>query len=158
MVALPELPKAPEAIEVLFEDLRTETDAKLERIEGRLLELGWKDLPVTHRFAPGVYMREGVVPAGDLILGHAHKEEHLTVFYRGKALFCMGGKVSLLTAPCVVTCKAGVRKIAFVLEDLEGANIHANPTNERDIEKLEDSLFTKSLTYRTHMKAKELVT
>lgn len=120
---------------------------KVERIEARLLELGWEELPATHHFAHGVYFREGLIPKGSLIVGHAHRNEELTVFFSGRLLLCMDGDVTEVVAPCVVKSKPGVRKVGFVLEDVRGGNIHFNPTNETDIEKVEDDMFIRSETF-----------
>ena len=159
-------PTTPDAILALFKSTQLDqvTDPavrtllfnrKLEAIEGRLLELGWKDLPATHHFADGVYFREGVIPKGSLILGHAHRHEELTVFFSGKLLLCVDGQTKLVVGPKVVKTAPGVRKVGYVVEDVRGGNIFPNPDNLTDVKLLEDRVFAKSETYKA-WEAKQL--
>ena len=150
--------KEADPVVAMIHDLavdRTLFEEKIERIEGRLLELGWTELPVNHHFADGVYFREGTIPKGSLILGHAHKREDLTVFFSGRLLLAVDGVVKEVHGPCVVKTPPGARKIGYVLEETRGGNIHANPSNERDISKVEADMVYFSKTYLA-FKAKEL--
>lgn len=117
-------------------------EVDVEELEKRMLVLPQLDVPVTHRFAPGVYMREVVMPADSFIIGHQHKTEHFNVVTKGRALVRMGDKIEEIVAPCVFVSGAGVRKILLILEEMTWATIH--PTTETDQEKLDDALIVKS--------------
>jgi hypothetical protein len=113
-------------------------------------------LPITHHHAPGVYIREGVLLKDNIYIGHAHRHEHMNVFLTGRALLYMDGEVSEIVAPCFVKSKAGVRKILYILDDLRGANIHANPTDEQDMEKLGPLLIEKSQSFLAYEEQRKL--
>ena len=49
----------------------------LDALESKLLNCEQIDCSLTHHFAPDVYIREGLMPKGALIIGHAHKRKHL---------------------------------------------------------------------------------
>jgi hypothetical protein len=64
-------------------------EAALIRLEGRLLEESQVDVPLVHRFAPGVYLREVAmrVPVGEkflFVIGHKHKTEHFNIVLSGR--------------------------------------------------------------------------
>jgi quercetin dioxygenase-like cupin family protein len=124
------------------------TPAQLERVEGRMLELPQVDISLIHRFAPGVYMRTVVMPAGSVVIGHEHTTEHFNVVLGGRALVKFQGRVEMLAAGDVFVSSAGVRKVFEVLETLTFATIH--PTEETNVEKLETQLVRKSETWTDH--------
>ena len=93
-------------------------------------------LPVIHRFAPGIYIREVFIPAGTYIIGHTHRQPHLNVMLAGKLrLVNPGGASSDLTAPACFIAPAG-QKTAIILEDVVWQNVYA--TEETDIGLLEE--------------------
>lgn len=118
--------------------------AHIETMERALLEAPQVDCPVTHRFAPGLYIREIFVPAGAVIVGHEHKAETLNILLQGAALVAHDGKVEEMVAPLTFNSAPGVRKAAVVLDDMVWINVHPNPTNETDPAKLEEMFIVKS--------------
>ena len=154
MVALAERPEvSDDSISVSVvpvpadEELTEFYNKRLEEFEAVMLQQpDCRPLPAKHHFAKGVYFREGNIPAGHWGLGHAHKQEELTVIFSGMALVAINGKVGIIQGPCVVKTAAGVRKLILALTDLPGGNIFYNPTNERDIDKLETLMIEKSPT------------
>ena len=117
-------------------------------LEKRMLVLPQVDVPLTHRFAPGIYMREVVMPAGSFIIGHKHKTEHFNVVTKGRALVRMDDSVEEIVAPCVFVSGAGVRKILLIVEEMTWATVH--PTTETDQAKLDELLIEKSETFLDH--------
>jgi len=92
--------------------------------------------PLTHLFAPGVYLRQITMPAGTLVIGKIHRTEHFNVIERGKfAIRHDDGRVETLQAPVTFVSKAGVQKVLYIIEDTVWKTIHA--TSETDLEKLE---------------------
>lgn len=127
----------------------------VEQMEGLLLPRSTSELtPATHHFFQGMYVRQMSAPAGMLILGHKHKTTHLNLLSKGKMRLWMNGIVQEIEAPHVFESVAGSRKVAVVLEDVEFATIHV--TKENDIDKLEEELFEKSVTWLEFNKRKEL--
>lgn len=100
------------------------------------------ECPVTHRFAPGVYLREIFMPADTAVIGKIHKTEHFNVLIRGACLIVHeDGSREELRAPMTFVSKAGVQKVLYILEDMIWQTIHVTP--ETDLARLEEQLITK---------------
>lgn len=99
------------------------------------------EIQVIHRFGPGIYIREALLPEGTLVIGHTHKTEHTNIMVKGRLLILHAdGTVTELIAPTCFTSKPG-RKVAYILEDVIWQNVHA--TTETDVRVLEDLLLDK---------------
>lgn len=123
----------------------------LERLEGALLELPPMEIKYVHTFAPGVYVREAHIKAGMVGIGHEHRQETVNVLLKGKIrLANSDGSVLELTAPMIFTSAAGVRKTAHFIEDTVFLNVLPNPTNETNVQKLEDLFVIKSEIFLQH--------
>ena len=124
----------------------------LDAAEAALLGQPEFDCPVTHRFGPGVYIREVFMPKGAYVIGHRHKTTHLNVMLTGViGLFNDDGTETVLHAPQTFVAPPG-RKSAFIYEDVVWQNIHA--TDETDVEKLEAMFLDISPAYLEHHKVK----
>lgn len=127
-------------------------DNAVDRIEAMLLKGGEMpglkmlveaDLITQHFFAPGIYARALTRKAGAFIIGHKHRQEHLNLLLCGRLRVYMDGKVNEIAGPSLpFISKAGVRKATFALEDSTLITFH--PTQETDLDKLEDELIEKS--------------
>lgn len=133
------------------------TLAQLEQLESKMLQLPQVDHQTTHVFAPGIYWREVEIPAGALVLGHQHKTEHLNVMLSGRVRVLSDGQVIELTAPQVFASKPGTRKLVYAVEPTRWANVHANPTDETDLGKLEVIFIEKSAAHLEHAEAMKLL-
>lgn len=130
----------PDDHEIVLGDKFGEID--VQRLEGEFLQHPQASCPITHRFGPGIYIREMSVKAGAYLIGHKHLDPHLNVLVSGKImLFKESGETLELTAPFTFVGEPG-RKLAYVIEDMVWQNIYA--TTETDVEKLEAILFEKS--------------
>ena len=99
------------------------------------------EVPVKHRFIPGLYIREVYVPAGSGIVTMVHKTENPFVVSKGKVLvWTKEDGVVCIEAPFTGITKPGTCRLCLVLEDLIWTTFHPNPTNETDIEKIEKML------------------
>ena len=128
----------------LAEAVRDEDAEKIERLEGAMLQHEQVECPVDHFFASGVYVRQMTAPAGTLIVGHEHKTEHVCVLLKGSMTIATPDGVTRVSAPLTFIAKPG-RKVALVHEDIVFQNIHA--TEERDLDKIEAQVITKSETW-----------
>lgn len=127
---------------------------KVERLEAALIAREQVDIPLTHRFAPGVYLREVFMPAGTIVIGHAHNTEHFNIVIKGRATVMMDGVVQEIEGPQVLVSKPGVRKCLYIHEDMVWQTVH--PTDQTDLSILEDLLITKSETFLAHQDLKLL--
>ena len=104
-----------------------------------LAKLPQTDAPVTHRFAPGVYLREIFMPADSIVIGRVHKTRHFNVLLTGACLIVHAdGSREELRAPMTFVSEAGVQKVLYILEDMQWQTIH--PSDETDLEKLDEML------------------
>lgn len=129
------------------------TNADIERVEDLFLsEFGVcpEVCPLEHRFAPGVYMREVVMWDGAFVIGHEHRTEHFNIVLAGEACVLIDGKVKWVHGGDSFVSKPGVRKILMITEETRWATVHANPDDERDIDKIEARTIIKSPTYLRH--------
>lgn len=96
---------------------------------------------ITHHFAPGVYVREMVAPAGILMTGMIHKTEHVSVMLSGRMLVTDGqGNGMEITGPRIEIAKPGIKRVGYVIEEVRWITIHA--TDETDPDVLEELLVT----------------
>jgi len=122
---------------------------EIEKVEAKLLTCVQPVTFLKHHFQPGVYIREIWMPKGSIILGHAHKTEHLNIITQGRALVAVHGVVTDVRPGCFIS-GVGVRKALLIMEDTVWLTVHANPTNERDVAKLEDLLISKSSVWQEY--------
>ena len=97
-----------------------------------------EDCPVTHGFAPGVYLREIFMPAGTYVIGKEHNTEHFNTILKGSAYVMIDDNVEFMVAPMSFVSHAGCRKVLYIVEDMIWQTIH--PTEETNIEVLENTL------------------
>jgi hypothetical protein len=109
---------------------------KLKEVQDLALQQEQIQCPVTHNFAPNVYMRQILMPAGSFIIGKTHKTEHFNIILAGSAEVMIDGVIQFIQAPFTFTSKAGAKKVLRIHEEMIWATIH--PTEETDIEKLEE--------------------
>jgi quercetin dioxygenase-like cupin family protein len=121
--------------------------ALIEAEEARLLREPQMEIKYFHTFADGIYVREAHVKAGMNGIGHEHTTQHVCMVTKGRLEILAGDEVLEISAPCVFVAEPGVRKVARFLEDTIFINVLSNPTNERDLKKLEDLFIVKSPTF-----------
>lgn len=121
----------------------------IEQIEAHMLNLPQADCPVTHRFGPGIYIREVTLPAGIIAIGHKQKCRHLNIMIKGKVAILNGDNVTVLEAPLIFESEPG-RKVGYIMETTVWQNVYA--TQETDVEKLESMYLEKSITWSEHEK------
>jgi len=126
----------------------------LEGIEKAMLSMPQADVGNQHHFAPGVYIREGFIPAGALVLGHEHKTECFNICLFGALLMRIGDEVFEIRGPKIIKTPPGVRKIAYAIEDTSWLNVL--PTNETDLAIIEDQFIKKSRVFLEHQQTLQL--
>jgi len=89
--------------------------------------------PVVHRFTPGLYIREILIPAGTLLTSAIHLTEHPFVISSGRILVhSENDGRQLLEAPYTGITLPGTRRSLYALEDTIWTTFHA--TEETDVE------------------------
>jgi hypothetical protein len=119
------------------------TAEKVDSVIDAVLQMPQVECPVKHYFAPGVCIREMFMPAGSLVIGHLHRFPDMNIMLTGRiTLLKDDGSVAELRAPQTFIGNPNGRKIAYVHEDCIWQNVF--PTEERDVEKVEDLFLDKS--------------
>lgn len=97
------------------------------------------ELPLVHRFTPGLYVREIFMPKGALVISKIHKTEHPYVISKGHAAVWTPtlGVVQLRAPHCGIT-RPGTVRVLYIHEDCVWTTFH--PTTETDVKKLEEIL------------------
>lgn len=144
------------------------TDLARAEMRGKILDLEavMRAMPerqiefkVQHHFAPGVYMREMFIPKGATLTGKIHKTEHLNILSQGRLIVATEDGMKPLTASTVILSKPGMKRAGHALEDSVWITVHSNPSDERDVEKLEDRLvvdtFEQFQAYAEKLKIEE---
>src|SRR6266576_3496515 len=112
----------------------SEAENRVDRMEAICAKLPQVDMPLVHRFTPGLYIREIRMPAGALVISKRHKTEHPFVISMGKVDVWTAGKgVERITAPFTGITKPGTRRVIAIIEDTIWTTFH--PTTETDLVK-----------------------
>jgi hypothetical protein len=112
------------------------------------------ECPVTHRFAPGVYLREISMPADTVVIGRIHKTKHFNILIKGAALIVHDdGRREELRAPMTFVSGAGVQKVLYIIEDMIWQTVHV--TDETDMGKLEEMLVEPRMPPVSELAARE---
>lgn len=100
------------------------------------------DLPVEHRFTPGLYIRTLRAQAGVGATTFIHKQTHPFVVTKGVVLVGTDeGKLVEVRAPHFGITEAGTRRVCLVVEDAEWTTFHPIPEGMTDIDEIERLLY-----------------
>jgi hypothetical protein len=125
-----------------------------EKLIDVLVDAPQNPCSVTHRFGPGLYIREVRMPAGTFAIGHEQKFEHMNVFIKGAVrMLNADGSTTDMVAPMTFVGKPG-RKCGLILEDVVWQNIYA--TDETDVDKLEEMFLNKPADWDDKMQVRAL--
>lgn len=100
------------------------------------------EIPITHKFADGVYIRQMDMKKGQIVVGAVHKHLHAWFLMTGRVLINNNGEKIEHIAPCYTISKPGARRVIYAVEDSIFVNVHKNPTNTKDIKELEKQIVT----------------
>jgi hypothetical protein len=147
-----ELAELTKTQEILFAPDGSDFMEQVELLENLMINSGSPDifvgnsdaLPLTHSFSDGIYTREIFIKKGMFVIGKIHKLDHTFFLMKGKLRFYSQDGVSEVEAPYYGTASSGAKRVAVALEDTVFVNVHPNPKNEKDIEKLEDTFVVSS--------------
>jgi hypothetical protein len=102
------------------------------------------EFPLNHSFSEGIYTREIFIKKGMFVIGKIHKFDHTFFLMKGKLMLCTDEGVKEIEAPYYGNATAGTKRVAVALEDTIFVNVHPNPNNIKEIEKLEETFVVSS--------------
>lgn len=124
--------------------------------DGSSLLKNSEQLPIKHRFADQVYVREVYIKKGMVAVGAIHNDLHVFFLLKGHLTLSDKDSVEDYEAPCYVISKPGIQRAVYANEDSIVVNIHKNPTNTTSIEELEEKLISLNMEeYERYVKNKK---
>ena len=119
----------------------------LKDLEDELGKYEQVEIPTTHNFMGGVYVREILIPKGTLLIGKRHRHETCNMVLKGTLSVYMGQHlpVKTLIGPCIFPSEPYAKKMGYAHTDVVFVNIH--PTKETDFKKIEDEFIITEKEY-----------
>jgi hypothetical protein len=124
------------------------TDVTINPVKA--LEAALRELPeqvdidslTSHHFCDGLYARELLIPAGVAMVGKTHATRNFFVLVKGTLLLATPDGPVRISAPYMTVTEPGTKRAVFAETDCVCMNFHANPGDERDMDKLEARYIT----------------
>lgn len=86
------------------------------------------EMPLTHRFTPGLYVREIFMPAGTIVVSRIHKTQHPFVISKGDCeVWSPGTGWQRLRAPHTGITLPGTQRLLLIHEDTIWTTFHPGP-------------------------------
>ena len=92
---------------------------------------------IHHHFSAGVYAKETRIPAGYVLVQHAHKHDHLSILASGSVELVVDGVKSVVNAPACLTIAAGKHHGVKSITDVVWYCVHATScVDENEIDEV----------------------
>jgi len=102
---------------------------------------------VKHHFGSGVYGRELLIPAGNLIVSKIHKRKTFNIIVKGCiSVIDPENGFNTYTAPHVFVSSPMTKRIVISHEDTLWITSHANPTDTEDLDEIEEITIAKDFS------------
>lgn len=98
------------------------------------------ELPIKHNVYAGMYAREMFIPAGVVLTGKIHLEDHICILSQGDLSVMTDEGIKRIQAPYTFNAKCGIKKIGYAHSDCTFTTVHT--TQLTDIEEIENTLFS----------------
>jgi len=108
--------------------------------DGKKIVRDSKIAPIKHAFTDGVYIRQMDMPKGNAVIGAIHKHLHVWFLLTGHVTIATEDETEDYIAPCYVISQPGVKRVIIANENSTFVNIHKNPSNTQDLDKLEKEI------------------
>ena len=128
-----------EEIQVLQDALISKADGENIIGDGKTI-VHSSEFPLKHTFADGIYVRQMDMKAGSAVVGAIHNHLHVWFLLTGHLAVATEDDVEEFISPCYVLAKPGSKRVIYAVEDSIFVNIHKNPNNIKDIDKLEKEI------------------
>ena len=104
--------------------------------------------PIKHTFADGVYIRQMDMKKDTVVVGAIHKHLHVWFLLIGDVTIATEDTTEDYIAPCYIVSTPGVKRVIYSNKDSIFVNVHKNPTNTKDLDKLEKEIV--ALNYKEY--------
>lgn len=109
---------------------------KVFRLEASLKTMPQVDCPVRNFFSKGLYAREITLPAGTVITGAIHKDQHITIISKGRVHVMRPEGAVEFEAPAIFISEPGTKNAVHAIEETVWTTFHPNPDDIQDMEVL----------------------
>ena len=109
-----------------------EKSSPIDKIEYELSTMPSVEVPLTHLFTDGVYIRQADTPAGSMFTTVHHNTEHPFILTSGTIQVISNEASYTITGPFIGITKIGTRRLVYSQTDATYLTIHANPENLAD--------------------------
>ena len=116
--------------------------------DGKHVVTNSKIAPIKHTFADGVYIRQMDMAKDTVVVGAIHKHLHVWFLLTGHVSIATEDTTEDYIAPCYVVSTPGAKRVILAHENSIFVNVHKNPSNTQDIEKLEKEIV--ALNYKEY--------
>lgn len=138
-------------------DKTTKLALAIDELERFSLKHPQVELPTVHRFTPGLYIRECFTPKNILFTSAIHRFEHPFVISMGEVEILTEEGWRHVMSPFTGITKPGTRRVVRTLDDTICTTFHVNPTDERDLEKLEAMLYEPHNDHHAILRARRVL-
>lgn len=108
-----------------------------DRLETAMAREPQASCPVVHRFTPGLYIREILLPAGTLLTSAIHKTEHPFVVSAGIVRVMEPGKPPVtIEAPYTGITTPGTRRLLYAIADTIWTTFHPTSHGEDEMDQI----------------------
>ena len=116
--------------------------------DGKHVVTNSKIAPIKHTFADGIYIRQMDMAKDTVVVGAIHKHLHVWFLLTGHVSIATEDTTEDYIAPCYVVSTPGAKRVILAHENSIFVNVHKNPSNTQDIEKLEKEIV--ALNYKEY--------
>ena len=82
--------------------------------------------------------------AGSMVVGAIHNHLHVWFLLTGRLAVVTEKTIEEFIAPCYVLAEPGSKRVIYAMEESIFVNVHKNPKNIEDINKLESEIVSKT--------------
>jgi hypothetical protein len=109
-----------------------EKSSQIDRLEYQLSQMKEAELPLTHFFTPGIYIRMAFAPAGSMFTTVHHNTEHPFILISGITDVISQDGSARITGPYLGFTQPGTRRVVYAVTDALYLTIHANHDDIQD--------------------------
>ena len=103
-----------------------------------------KEFALKHSFADGIYVRQMLMKKDSVVVGAIHNHLHVWFLLTGHITVATEDSTQDYVSPCYVVSTPGVKRVILANEESIFVNVHKNPTNTQDLDKLEAEIVSKN--------------
>ena len=111
---------------------------QIGRLQEEISKLQQIEPSTEHYFANGMYCRKMFMPAGMLVVGKLHKQDHFFICTKGEIVAWTENGMKNLCAGDIIESKLGTKRVIYAVTDSIITNVHK--TDKTDLDEIEAEL------------------